>query len=984
MLIEGVAWGISVIGWILSPLISKLVDKVLSHVSYDKSNELDRLLTDVLPRLTLTLQGACKVQNKKHFEGIVNKLKSAFYKTEDILDEFEYIRHQKELNAKKSLLEEREKENPNITPGVEVGPSDSKMKGKRKVNLFAGYSKKSRAANEAEVCPNSSTTMLPGSQSANPTPTPTAENIWAEPSLTVPGPLRKRLTDNILEIEELIRKAQGMLELAEPSSKDETITTRNIRTPTTSTSTVKVTGRDEDLKRITASLRVTNVHDNHCFSVIGLHGISGSGKTILAQHVCKYEKGIEHFELVMWIHVTRNYSVRDIFMQMFELASGGTCTEYKNLEILEKELADKIKDKRFLLVLDDIWCNKDADTKQLPRLLSPFEGGKRGSKILATSQNVNAFSDLGPDVTYTASAISTLDDEVLLDILMHYALGPAEAKNADEDQLRSIGADIVKKLNGSPLAASTVGGTLRKRKEIEFWRDLEKMDLLKETRGPLWLSYQHLDEKVRRCFAYCSIFPRRHPLRRDDLVKLWVAEGFIQTDADEDMDVVGRDYFHELVAASFLQPGVGDWYVVHDLMHGIAVDVAGRDCFRKENPSHKVHRDVRHLYVSGTAMVTQEIYELENLRTLIIDDGERSAEVETDFFKILFENIFKKLQKLRVLLVRSQDPELVLDIPETVGQLKYLRYLGLGIFEAKLTVPETVQQLYHLQVLEFGEVCVVKVSPGMIISNLTNLRHILGHLLAVMFRNIGRLTSLQTLQEFHVGKGQGYGLDQLKDLNKLRGSLAIENLENVEGKVRAEEGKLADKIHLTGLKLRWKDSRIQYRRSDKPVDPNVQEEVLEALCPPKDLKSLEISCYRSQRYPSWMVDKQKDGPMFLQKLELSFCPMCKPAPEIFQVFTKLRKFTISNCMGWDRLPANLKDLKLLESLKIQNCKGITSLPDLPASLKKFELLALDQQFMESCERKDSSDWKKLEHVKEKIIEPSPLLGSTLAKWQELD
>ncbi|VAH23276.1 unnamed protein product [Triticum turgidum subsp. durum] len=125
MLIEGVAWGISVIGWILSPLISKLVDKVLSHVSYDKSNELDRLLTDVLPRLTLTLQGACKVQNKKHFEGIVNKLKSAFYKTEDILDEFEYIRHQKELNAKKSLLEEREKENPNITPGVEVGPSDS-------------------------------------------------------------------------------------------------------------------------------------------------------------------------------------------------------------------------------------------------------------------------------------------------------------------------------------------------------------------------------------------------------------------------------------------------------------------------------------------------------------------------------------------------------------------------------------------------------------------------------------------------------------------------------------------------------------------------------------------------------------------------------------------------------------------------------------------------------------------------------------------
>lgn len=369
----------------------------------------------------------------------------------------------------------------------------------------------------------------------------------------------------MVKIEELIVAAQGIIALAKPSSKSGNVAAKNIRTHTTSAPIGKVTGRDEDLKEITTMLRNENVDlnpsssDSKCFSVIGIHGMSGSGKTTLAQHVCKYEKVNGYFDLVMWIHVSQNYSVGDIFKEMLEAASvdNKPCSDYKSLDVLENELEKKVEGKRFLLVLDDIWCDKDDDKHKLAKLLSPLKLGSIGSKILATSRHKDAFSDLGPGVARTVFPIRPLDDQVFLELFMYYALEDANADDPDQMELKIIGAEIAQKLKGSPLAASTVGGHLRKRQnDVDFWREVRDRDLLNETTGALWWSYQHLDEHVRRCFAYCSIFPKRYRLNRDELVKLWVAEGFIQTtNAEEDMEAIGRDYFHELLATSFVQPG---------------------------------------------------------------------------------------------------------------------------------------------------------------------------------------------------------------------------------------------------------------------------------------------------------------------------------------------------------------------------------------------------------------------------------------------
>ncbi|KAM3196687.1 hypothetical protein ACQJBY_072407 [Aegilops geniculata] len=934
MAVQGVAWGISVAGLIMSPIISKLLDKVLSYCKFDKEETLHRLLTDVLPRLTLTLEAAEAINHRPFFEGIVSGLKSAFYDIEDIFDDLEYIRHQKKLNEQKRSSSTQKKKRPKIASDAEAGPSN--------------------------------------------------QGICIEPSLTLTAALNARLKDKMVTIEKLIDKAQDIMSLAKLSSKDESANAKKIHSRTTSTPMEMVTGRDEDRDRIIEMLCDTKddasptSSDSKCFSAIGIYGISGSGKTTLAQHICKYEKIKDHFDLVMWIHVSNNYSVGDILKEMFEAASVDKrkpCPGYNNLDVLQKELEKKLDGKRFLLVLDDIWCNKDVSEQHLQKLLSPLNVGKRGSKILATSRNKDAFSDLGPGVACNVFAIPTLDELVFLELFMYYAVDNANADDLDQTELRTIGAEIAQKLRGSPLAASTVGGQLRKRKnDVDFWREVRDRDLLNETTGTLWWSYQHLDEQVRRCFAYCSIFPRRHRLDRDNLVKLWVAEGFIQTtNAEEDMEAVGRDYFHELLATSFLQQGYYEgklFYFVHDLMHDLAEQAAVSDCFRIENGlRRKISHDVRHLFVAHTSLITYEILELENLRTLIIQGWGMEWPVPVNEF---YEKLFEKLKKLRILDIGTPCGGLtyneVLTIRATIGHLKHLRYLALRTPYETLVLPRTLANLYHMQALMFDYPIIVKVSPGTSMGNLTNLRHISGPItLDVRNSNIGGLTSLQTSPGFlllPINSINSNGLEKLRYLNKLRGNLKINGLGFAKSKTEAQEAKLADKKGLSGLELSW--SGINYCTRE------VEAEVLEALCPPKGLQSLDIEDYHGPRYPNWMVGEHNDSPKYLHTLRLIGCTSLAPAPELFEFFIHLREFVINKC-SWDHLPDNVKDLRSLKRLTITSCLYLSSLPELPLSLQKLKVCNCNIEFMRSCEQIGHPNWQKIQHIDVKELANGPYL-----------
>ena len=500
----------------------------------------------------------------------------------------------------------------------------------------------------------------------------------------------------------------------------------------------------------------------------------------------------------------------------------------------------------------------------------------------------------------------------------------------------------------------TVAGT---NKYDSFWRNMANLDMFNET-------IHSLDPDIKRCFEYCSIFPRGSKLRMVELVHLWIAQGFVKIScATEDMEEVAEGYFQELVSRSFLQPEESSYdtgcFTIHDALLDLFDKVSG-DCFRIEN-GHRgdgwegdIRRDIQHLlirYYDGK-LITEKILGLENLLTLIVYKVD-AAPVE----ERVIESICKRLPKLRVLAIPfilerypGMEPN-ELSVPGSITQLKHLRYLAFRTNRAcMLSIPRAPNKHHRVQVLDFGD---GKLDEFNCV-DLINLRHINSGSSQFPFRNISRLTSLQTIAcAFRIRDAPGYEVKQLRDLNKLRGSLEINGLEIVKSKEEALESKLAAKERLSELKLQWRHS-----------SPEVQAEVLEGLCPPVALQTLELHCYNGSRYPDWMVGKPDGGPKELQELLFWSCSQLEHAPE---AFPHLRVLKLAYC-NWDALPGNMEHLTSLKKLEIEWCSEIRSLPTLPQSLEEFSVEWCNDGFMKSCQIFGHPNWQKIEHIPRKTIE----------------
>ncbi|XP_047055467.1 putative disease resistance RPP13-like protein 1 [Lolium rigidum] len=923
--VVAIGWGMKAAGWVASPIISDLFKKASSYLGFDASKKLSELEPKIL--LLERVMGAVEVSPyRPRLEGLYSKLKSAFYEAEEILDDVEYYRLEKKI-------------------------PDDKLKSE-----VAGPSRR-------------------------------LKQIWSATVKSSPlkhqesGMSKVKLKKKLDRIEEVINDACKVLKRMNlPSisgaNQSHVVAANSRGGGTTSRPLSTIIGRDEDCDKIVALLHEKEEHGQPdtnsapCYTVVGIHGIGGSGKSTLAQLVCAHEKKDTHFDLVMWVHVSQDFGVDAIYMEMFEAATGTLCPQFKNRDTLQDMLEKKLCGKRFLLVLDDVWYNmniRDAtQSENLQQILSPLRAGEAGSKILVTSRNEDALLALGA-AKQRCIPISVLDEDVFWKLLMHYALHGVPVDDHTHGTLGDIGKEIAKKLKGSPLAARIVGEQLRIRQNVVFWRSVRDRDLLNETMGALWWSYHHLHEQVKRCFAFCSIFPRRHCLEGHELVKLWAAEGFARcTSEGEEMEDVCQEYFDELVSASFLQlkakeyPHESDYYLVHDLLHDLAEKAAGSDCFRIEKSelqekcaAVEVPPNVRHMFVQfyDTLLITTKICQLCNLRTLIIGSGPTWDAVSEQVLKFMF----KRLRKLRVLTITAgcsarYDVPSVMPLPACIDQLRHLRYLAFRLHDStnlRMILPATFSKLYHMQVLDFGCIEEVVFSSCEDFGNLVNLRHVVCSVF-VNIPSIGRLTSLQTMSGFDVRKEQGYEFRQLGNLKKLRGKLWIRGMQNVESKEESLEANLAGKEGISTLELTWWGGG------------KASPEVLDGLCPPKDLKSLIMNGYHGIRYPSWM---HYGATKHVNHLHLRNCSPLH-GPELSGFCTHLRELIIEQCT-WDALPDYMEHLTSLKNLEISCCyniRSIRSLPTLPQSIKDFNFRISNEVLLSSCKTVGDPDWQKIKHI----------------------
>ncbi|KAK9989348.1 hypothetical protein SO802_029587 [Lithocarpus litseifolius] len=712
------------------------------------------------------------------------------------------------------------------------------------------------------------------------------------------------------------------LELVERPLKTQDVTRDRIQTHSY-IGEEEVIGREEDRKAIIDLLLDFDVKDNVSF--ICIVGIGGLGKTTLAQYVYNDKNVEDYFELRMWVCVSDDFDVKKIVEKIIVSA---TKRKPENLEmdLLQNELREHLNNKKYLLVLDDIW-NEDVEKWcNLKRLLI---GGAKGSKVVITTR-----TKLVAKITSTIKlqyVLSGLPKDQSWFLLKRMAF---EGQDTIDPDLEAIGMDIAKKCQGVPLAIKTIGRVLYFRTTKAEWLDIKNNELTNVTQPNngilpvLKLSYNHLPSYLKCCFAYCSLFPKDYLIDKLTLIQLWIAQGFIQSlDKTKQLEDIANQYFMDLHWRSFFQEaeedeGMNMKFKMHDLIHDLALSVSKSECTLVDSNANKVNEKVRHLsfLIDNVSFIRENFSTLvkaNKIRTFIlacdpwVDDGEI---VEDSILKPLISSF----KYLRVLDLHELEMK---TLPNTIGKLMHLKYLDLSYNEIE-DLPSSITRLVNLQTLKLSY-CINLEELPIDFRKLVSLKYVYINNcvnLTLMPCGFGQLTSLQTLDLSHCTM-----LRELPtDIQKL---VSLKHL-NIKGC-----GNLTHMPCGFGQLTSLQTLNLSHCKKLSEVPVGIQKLV--------NLKHLNIKGCENLTQMSCGFGQLTS----LQTLNLSECKKLSELPADIQNLVSLKHLNINSCENLTHMPCGLGQLTSLQTLNLfvvskgssKHCGGLAELSKLNDLSGKLEI-----------------------------------------------
>ncbi|XP_062020951.1 putative disease resistance protein RGA1 [Rosa rugosa] len=666
----------------------------------------------------------------------------------------------------------------------------------------------------------------------------------------------------------------------------------------------KIYGRDDDKDRLVqlllSSAATSQVSQQgygcvaECIPIIGIGGI---GKTTLAQLTYNDKSIIQHFDLRVWISVSTVFSMKHILQTIIASATKDEGKLSKILSMakfsidwmiydLEELLYESLHNKRYLIVLDDVWTEDQDDWDKLRPL---FTAGLDGCKIIVTTRSKKIpFMMNFPNYQYHLKGMA--DDDCWA-LFKHRAFGLGE--EVKYPNLVLIAKQIVKKCGGVPLAAKSLGSAMRLKRQERQWlfmRDCElwKLDASQHKVLPaLMLSYHHLPSHLRQCFEFCSMFPKNYEFKKQQLIHLWMAGGLILQEGNKRPEDIGDEYFDDLLWMSFFEEAeqcdcgsTAIAYKMIDIIHDLARYVAGKEYVILEHGlSLHSPTQIRHssLVPKGEITIPEALYEAEHLRSLLVIGGFGTVNNQS--------KLFSSFVYLRMLDLKRCDID---DLPRSLGGLICLRYLDMSYTRISM-LPQSTSNLCLLQTLNLVGCGHLKALP--FLGNMINMRHlnITGcNRLNEMPFGIQRLLQLQLLPLCVVSRNQR-ALTMLEHLN-LYGELNITYLENTSSPDEAQSARLNMKENLESVGLHWGSqpldqsfprllgkSRRDVVISSSQVAPQLckrVEEVLDGLQPHNNLKKLVINGYPGIRFADWAL------PKMLITVDLINCTNCQHLPAL--------------------------------------------------------------------------------------------------------
>ncbi|XP_027923557.1 putative disease resistance RPP13-like protein 1 [Vigna unguiculata] len=258
------------------------------------------------------------------------------------------------------------------------------------------------------------------------------------------------------------------------------------------------------------------------------------------------------FDIRAWVCVSDHFDVLTVTKSILEAITKSK-DDSADLEMVHGRLKEKVSGKRFLLVLDDVWNERREEWEAVQ---TPLRYGAPGSRIIVTTRGEKVASNMKSKV----HRLKQLEEDECWKVFEKQALKDDDLELNDEK--KEIGRRIVEKCKGLPLALKTIGSLLCTKSSILDWQSVlesDIWDLPKEVEiiPALLLSYQHLSSHLKRCFAYCALFPKDYEFDKKELILLWMAEGFLHhSQQNKNVQEIGEQYFDDLLTRSsfFNQP----------------------------------------------------------------------------------------------------------------------------------------------------------------------------------------------------------------------------------------------------------------------------------------------------------------------------------------------------------------------------------------------------------------------------------------------
>ncbi|KAG6517838.1 hypothetical protein ZIOFF_021237 [Zingiber officinale] len=616
-------------------------------------------------------------------------------------------------------------------------------------------------------------------------------------------------------------------------------------------------------------------HNKKKCSVFGISGMGGIGKTTLAQKIFNDEMMKKQFPNRVWLHVSKDYSQIELLKQILRGVGGHDDGVQSRAEVEGRIIP--LLSESLLLVLDDIW----SASAWGDLIRNPILNGSCRTAIIFTTRHEDVAREMRADFVHH---VKKMHDDSGWEFIRKIVFGDGEDIMISE--LKEIGMEIVKKCDGLPLAIKVMAGVLfHKERTKREWKKIVESDswFMKETEDKLlkalYLSYEDLPCHLKQCFLSCAFY--RSISYRWDIIRLWVAEGFVIEQSNSLMEDTAENYYEELIARNLLQIDSrfldGRVFVMHDVLRSFGeklMEEEGIIINDTQFTSTTSLTKVRRLSISNQGdvlLLPNVIIEQKCLRALHLLNCSQIKRIE--------DHVFESLKRLRVLDLHDTSID---SLPDSLLKLLHLKYLNLcGTKIRKL--PESIECLANLQTLNLSECESLHELPKGI-TRMSNLRclQIVSTPLTHVPKGVGKLKNLNTLDGFFVGHCDsmskmdgGCDLDELQYLCNLR-YLSIYKLERART-IGSRHTVLANKPFLRGLKLVW---TINIENNEEQITEG--ERICNQLSPPETLKDLWIDNFPGRQFPAWMVSTH-DSFADLTTLWLCNFPSCMVLPPLGQL-----------------------------------------------------------------------------------------------------